>query len=89
MKMNLFVVNSKKDASETNLHDARGHLAVDVIDPEAEMIQEIDEEKTRPDKLIAQKFLSFLGNRHLTLATINQTPITEQRRIRKEFLETV
>lgn len=56
-------------------------------DTEDRLIQEIDERNMSPRKLLATRFLTFLGNRRLTLEKLKLLPKEERQRIRKEFLE--
>ena len=87
MKMNVFIVNDVEDTNECGLRSAGGHRAIDVYDPEDELVQSIDEQKMSPEKLLTTRFLAFLGNRRLSLATLKLLPKEEQQRLKREFLE--
>lgn len=54
---------------------------------ENDLIQNIDERLMSPTKLLVTRFLTFLGNRRLTLEKLKALPKAEQRRLRKEFVE--
>ena len=87
MKMNLFIINGKEETNDCGLHEFRGHRAVDIYDPEAELVDEIDDEKKSSDQILAQKFLKFLGEQRITLNELIKLPIIEQKRLKREFLE--
>ena len=86
MKTNIFVVNDKEDVNECGLRDAGGHRAIGVYDTEDELIKNIDEDYVQPEKLLANRFLTFLGNRRLTISSLAMLSTEEQQRIKKEFL---
>jgi hypothetical protein len=88
MKTNIFIVNDKDEIEECGLREAGGHRAIGfAADPEAEFIQDIDEQKMSVQKIVAVRFLAFLGNRRLTMKKLGQLPEEEQQRLKKEFLE--
>jgi hypothetical protein len=53
---------------------------------EEDLIKQIDEKKMSADKLVATRFLEFLGNHRLSIAGLKLLPIEEQVRLKKEFL---
>jgi len=57
-----------------------------VIDAEDALIQSLDEQNMSPEKITASRFLTFLGNQRLTVATLEALPVEEQVRLKKEFL---
>lgn len=87
MKTNTFVVNDKEDVNECGLRDAGGHRAIGVYDTEDEFIQSIDEDYASSEKILAVRFLTFLGNRRLTVSSLALLSAEERKRIKKEFLE--
>lgn len=89
MKMNLFVVNWQHQIEECGLREPGGKWAVDLIDPEADLVEQIDDEKLSPEQFIAKKFIKFLADNRLTVEKANQLPPKEQRRLRREFLEII
>ena len=56
---------------------------------EDELVQSIDEEKMTREKILATRFLNFLGNRRLTIKKLSELPIEEQNRIKTEFIESL
>jgi hypothetical protein len=89
VKTNIFIVNDKDEVEESGLREAGGNRAVGfAVDPEEEFIQDIDEEKMTPEKILATRFLNFLGGRQLTMEKLRALPTKEQQRLKKEFLET-
>lgn len=89
MKINLFAVNKAEDLNESGLREAGGHRAIGLVDPEANLVQAIDEKRMLPLKVLVTRFLSFLSNRRLSLNTLKTLSIEEQSQIRKEFLGSI
>lgn len=90
MKLNAFVPtrNGGKFAdNQLNHSSITGEAVNGPYSPEDEVITEIDESRMSPEKFIATRFLTFLGNRGLTLKSLNSMPIEEQKRVIKEFIE--
>jgi hypothetical protein len=87
MKTSIFVVNDVEDVNESGLRTAGGHRASGLQDVEDELIQDIDEQKMSSEKLLALRFIAFLGNRRLSLIDVKLLPIEEQQRLKREFLE--
>lgn len=56
---------------------------------EDDIIQDIDEESMTPQKIVADRFLKFLGNQRMNIARLLRLPETEQKRIKKQFMETI
>lgn len=80
MKINMFDTDSKKR------HGGSG-LAVGIFeDQEDLLINEIDKADWSSEKILANEFLAFLGNRRLTLTKLKELPIEEQERLRIEFM---
>lgn len=71
------------DTTET--YDAKGHRAIGLADSEEELIQNLDEQKMSPQKLLASRFLTFLGNHRLNLEKLKQLSQEEQDKLREEF----
>lgn len=88
MKMNVFVINQTEDVL-TGVYDAKGHRAVGLADPEEEIINSIDEQKMSSKKILATRFLTFLGNRRLTLEKLKVLPKENQDKLRKEFFSSI
>jgi hypothetical protein len=86
MKLSIFAVNDIEDVNEFHGREAGGNRAIGLQDAEDEMITAIDEHRMSPAKLSATRFLTFLGNRRLTIAKLKELPIEEQKRLKKEFL---
>lgn len=86
MKMNLFVINGREESNHCGLHEFRGHRAVGNYDPEDEVVEDIDNQKKAPEKILAQSFLKFLEGQRLTIASLKLLSEPEQRRLKKEFL---
>lgn len=90
MKINIFIptVSGGKFASSTAYHSSlSGSETTGPYSPGDEVIRAIDESKMSPEKIIAQRFLEFLGNRRLTVQQIKEFSIEEQNRLKKEFIE--
>lgn len=90
MKLNTFVPtrNGGKFADSLLSHSSiTGEAVSGPSSPENEIITEIDESRMSPAKFVATRFLTFLGNRGLTLKSLNEMSIREQKRIKKEFIE--
>jgi hypothetical protein len=62
-----------------------GSRAIALQSTEDEMIQEIEEKGMQLEKLVATRFLAFLGNRRISLEELRALPIEEQNRLKKEF----
>lgn len=87
MKINTFVVNGVGDVNECGLRTAGGHRAIGLQDAEEELIQNIDEHRMSATKVMVSRFISFLGNRRLTMDSLKLLPAHEQQRLKKEFAE--
>ena len=55
--------------------------------PEDSIIAAIDEDRISPEKALAVRFLTFLGNHRLTIESLNILSSEEQARLKKEFIE--
>jgi len=86
MKTSVFIVNDVEDTNECGLREAGGHRTIGLQDVEDELIRDIDEQKMSPEKLLATRFLTFLGNRQINLTNLKLLPVEEQQRLKKEFL---
>jgi hypothetical protein len=92
MKMNTFAVNNIQDVDEFPGREALGNRALRLLDPEEELVRDIDEQRMSPSKLLATRFLIFISSRlapnggFLNIEKLNKLPIEEQQRIKKEFL---
>jgi len=53
---------------------------------EDEIIDSIDEQKMTPEQILARRFLKFLGNRRLNMKKLQELPVEEQVRIKREFI---
>jgi hypothetical protein len=62
-----------------------GRRAVGLQNTEEEMIRDIDERSLPLEKLIATRFIAFLGDRRLNLEKLKALPLSEQARLKKEF----
>ena len=87
MKTSIFVINDTEGVNECGSRTAGGHRAIGLQNVEDEIIQEIDEQKIPPAKLLATRFLTFLGNRRFSLIDFILLSTEEQERLKKEFLE--
>lgn len=89
MKINVFVPTR----SGGRFADAFPHSSISGIQTEGpenpgdEIIQAVDESRMSLEKVIAQRFIQFLGNRRLTVTVLKTLSIEEQDRLKKEFLE--
>ena len=92
MKMNVFmeesVLTEERTEDENRLKTVGGHRAIDVFDPEAEFIEEIDKERYTPIQWKAKKFVEFLSNKRLNMEKLRQLGPEEQSKLRQEFTET-
>ena len=86
MKMTVFATNSKQDVDNFPRRAAGGHKALGVIDPEEELITELDEQRMSPEKIAATRFLKFLGDQRLDMQKLKSLSPEQQARLRKEFL---
>ena len=89
MKINIYT-NTKNGGRFTDAFPYSSVTGVQVEGPQSpgeEIIRAIDEQKMYPDKILASRFLEFLGNRRLTVAKLKSLPTEEQAKIRKEFIE--
>ena len=90
MKLNTFVPTrggGKFADNQLNHSSITGEQVSGPFVPEEELITEIDESRMSPEKIVATRFLKFLGNRRLTLASLKALPIKEQKKVKKEFIE--
>ncbi len=89
MKINTFI----KTKSGGNFTDVFPHSSITGMDedgpqsPGDEVIRLIDESKMSPQKLLASRFIEFLGNRRLNMEKFKQLSWNEQNRMKKEFLD--
>jgi hypothetical protein len=92
MKVNIFVTNDKTDVDGqygegiSTHREARGHRSVGLIDYEEELVTMLDEQRMSPEKRRATRFLTFLGNRRLTMQKFADLSPSEQKRLKTEFL---
>jgi hypothetical protein len=87
MKTSIFINNDREDTNECGLREAGGYRAIGLQNVEDELIQDIDEQGMSPEKILASRFLTFLGNRQISLTDLFLLPEEEQQRLKKEFLE--
>jgi hypothetical protein len=90
VKINIFVPTQSggRFANSDLVHSSiTGERVSGPAAPEDDLITEIDESRMRPEKVIAIRFLTFLGNRRLTMESLKKLSIEEQKRIKKEFIE--
>lgn len=102
MKHNILIKTesgSHKAIPRTSISDASG-IAANLsrggeeetswvaIDAEDVLIQSIDEQRypQSSEKKQASRFLAFLGNRRLTLEKLKELSVSEQLRLKREFL---
>jgi hypothetical protein len=88
MKMNVFVPTSRggKFGTDQLYSSVTGQQISGPESPEDEIITAVDESKMSPQKVLAQRFLTFLGNHRLNMRTLKELPPGEQARLKKEFL---
>jgi len=86
MKMTVFATNNNQDVDSFHGRDAKGRRALFVVDPEEELITEIDEQRMSPEKIAATRFLKFLEDKKLTLERLKTLPSQERDRLKREFL---
>lgn len=86
MKLTIFAKNDVEDVNEFPGREAGGNRAIGLQDAEDEMIRMIDEQRMSPEKLMATRFLEFLGNRRLNMTKLKELPKKEQQRLKTEFL---
>lgn len=90
MKLNTFVPTrggGKFADNQLNHSSITGEAVSGPFSPEEDLITEIDESRMSTEKIIAVRFLKFLGNRRLTIESLKQLSIEEQKKIKKEFIE--
>ena len=90
MKVNIFVPTRSggKFTDYSFTHSSiTGEPVNGPVAPEDDIITEIDESRMSKEKILATRFLSFLGNRRLTMKSLKKLPLEEQTRLRKEFIE--
>jgi hypothetical protein len=88
MKINVFIPTSSggKFATDQLYNSFTGQLISGPKSPEDEIILAIDESKMSAPKVLAQRFLTFLGNHRLNMKTLKELSPGEQARLKKEFL---
>jgi hypothetical protein len=87
VKINVFATNNTHDTEEFMGREAGGNRTVSLQDTETDLVQKIDEHQMSDKKLTATRFLTFLGNRRLTMEMLKDLSKEEQTRLRKEFWE--
>lgn len=87
MKITIFATNNLEDVEAFSGRAAKGNRAVRVIDPEEELVTEIDEQRMHPGKVIASRFLKFLKDKNLTLAILDVLSSEETLKLAREFWE--
>jgi hypothetical protein len=90
VKINVFIPTGKggKFTDYGLTHSSiSGQRANGPQSPEDEVITAIDESRMLPQKVIARRFLDFLGNHRLTIETLKQLSVIEQQRLRQEFID--
>lgn len=89
MKINVFVpTRSGGKFADSFPHSSISGIQTDgPASPGDEVIRAVDESKMSSDKILAQRFLEFLGNRRLTVVMLENLPLEERIRLKKEFLE--
>lgn len=85
MKTNIFAVNNSEDINKCGFRDIGGSRAIGTYDVEDTMIRELDEDNMSHDKLIANKFLLFLGDNRLTINMFEQLYEQERKRLLRDF----
>lgn len=87
MKINILVPTRSggKFAGDSPHSSVAGESVSGPAAPEDELITIIDEDKMSVEKIVATRFLRFLGNQRLTIDKLNNLPKEEQQRIKKEF----
>lgn len=86
MKMNTFAVINKEEIEKCGFRSRRALLAVDLTDPDEELVDSVDESRMSSDQLKARKFLKFLAKVGLTMELVTKLSPADQKRIREEFL---
>lgn len=89
MKINIYT-NTKNGGKFTDAFPYSSVTGVQVEGPQSpgdEIIRAIDEQNMSSDKILVSRFLEFLGNRRLTVATLQDLSTEEQAQIKKEFIE--
>lgn len=89
MKVNIFISNSRGG----NFTDAFPNSSLTGISvegpqyPGEEIIDAIDESRMSTEKVIARRFLKFLGDRRLNMEKLGHLLREEQVRLIKEFVQ--
>jgi len=89
MKINIYT-NTKSGGKFTDAFPSSSITGAPTDGPQSpgdEIIRAVDESRMRSDKILAQRFIEFLGNRRLTVWGLKNLFIEEQAKLRKEFLE--
>ena len=89
MKINILVPTRSggKFADSASTHSSiTGEQVSGPSSPEEDLIDEIDELKMSPEKIVARRFLKFLGNRRLTMDTLKLLSHEDQVKIKEEFI---
>ena len=86
MKMTVCATNGKQDVDSFPKREAKGRRALFVIDPEEELVTELDEQRMSPEKIAATRFLKFLADNRLDMEKLRALPLEDQARLKREFL---
>lgn len=91
MKLNVFKIGGDGVRRVSRDADLYGNEVPQVVDVEEDLIEalDLDSGKLSTDKVLAQKFLKFLGSQRIKVSELSSLPEQEQRRLRKEFLSTL
>lgn len=90
MKINIFIPtrNGGKFTDNSLIHSSiTGEPVSGPACPEEEIINAIDESRMSVEKIVAKRFLEFLGTRKLTMQSLKLLSAKEQARLKKEFIE--
>lgn len=89
MKINIYT-NTKSGGKFTDAFPYSTVTGVQSEGPQSpgdEIIKTLDERKMTPDKILATRFLEFLGNRRMTIEDLKNLSTEGQAEIRREFIE--